>query len=476
MRPEPHRAWIGTTPVATRPVVDDMGIPTDDAVGRFDGSSSPVRPPILAHLRLARRGVRMVTPILLAATAAGCDGLFGPSLPSDSRLEFRVPVDHVVANRSMPKLGIELTDGRGVRLDRSEGKVRLRLLDDGSGATLLGTTAVTPERGLAVFSDLTIDRPARDLVLEASYEEAPVARSNAFSSVQTPDLIRVHGASPDPDAGPIGFLVDGRSASGFTDDRVLVSDEPFAEVILERAGASNEVAVFQKGRAPGLVPDAAWTEGVDTVDVTLRDPFTLPVTVWYIAGGGGFEEERPRIERAFEEAQAMYDGMALGLDVASELEIVDASGFPRAADYTRTPFEGDDVVSDIGRREGRINVYGVRSIQAGLASARANHPTATATFTSDGWEGWVVAHELGHLFALRHPSLVAGFDAERAPNLMSTRQADTFTHGQVFYIHFTDRSAINRTYGLRTHHARVCPNEVAHTDDPGCPSLDLQLW
>lgn len=51
-----------------------------------------------------------------------------------------------------------------------------------------------------------------------------------------------------------------------------------------------------------------------------------------------------------------------------------------------------------------------RKTRAGLASARANHPTATAAFTSDGWEGWIVAHER------------------------------------------------------------------AHTDDPGCPSLDLQLW
>ncbi|MFW6201314.1 MAG: hypothetical protein ACOC8B_01935 [Gemmatimonadota bacterium] len=65
------------------------------------------------------------------------------------------------------------------------------------------------------------------------------------------------------------------------DDRryFATSDSPYVEVVLDRAEESNEIVVFQNGRAPGIVADAGWTEGVDTVDVTLHDPFTIPITM-----------------------------------------------------------------------------------------------------------------------------------------------------------------------------------------------------
>ncbi|MFW6201315.1 MAG: hypothetical protein ACOC8B_01940 [Gemmatimonadota bacterium] len=64
---------------------------------------------------------------------------------------------------------------------------------------------------------------------------------------------------------------------------------------------------------------------------------------------------QPVIENAFHEAQEIFDSTAVGLDIVSELEIVDATAFPKASEYVEYPFPLPDFEEEIGRRKGRIN-------------------------------------------------------------------------------------------------------------------------
>lgn len=425
------------------------------------------------------RALRAAAPFVAICALTGCDSLLGPSLPSEARLRFTAPARHVVASEPF-RLLVGVVDAERAHLRHTGGEVYLRLQEHASGALLVGTTKARIVEGFAVFNDVTVDRPATNLRLEASFEqEASFVTSTSFASVEAPDLIRIGRDSGEATAGEAGFIVDGLGAAGFINDLEIVSDAPRAEVILERAQESNDVLVFREGRAPGLV-SAPWTSRVDTVDVTLTDPLDLPITVWAIAGGDGFEDLRAMIEEGFRRAQAIFDRERAGVDITSGLEIVDATESPHAEAYATytSPFGNGNVREDIGHRENRINAWAVEAIVLDGRSVLgfANAPTSEFAISASegGWNGRTVAHELGHVFGLPHTGAIEGWE-DHASNLMGGL-GTALTEGQVFRMHFSTGSAIYRTYGIRTDQARRCRGTMVTREDPECVPWNLRLW
>lgn len=431
----------------------------------------------MSALAEARERVfRSAAPLLALCALTGCDSLLGPSLPSEARLRYESPARHVVANEPF-RLVVGVVDAGGGHLRHTGGEVHLRLREHASGASLVGTTKARIVEGFAMFENVVVDRPATDLHMVASFEQnPPVVASTSFASVEAPDLIRRVGDSEEATAGATGFIVDGLGAAGFVNDLEILSDAPHAEVILERSEASNEIVVFQEGRAPGLV-SALWTLGVDTVDVTLPDPLELPVTVWAIAGAETFDDLRVTIEESFDRAQKIFDRERAGVDITSGLEIVDVTESPHTEAYSTYTIPFGNVREDIGYRENRINVWAVDSIWIGGHSVQgvANGPTATFAISASegGWNARTVAHEAGHVLGLAHTTNIEGWE-DHASNLMGGGAA--LTEGQIFRMHFTPTTAINRAYELRTEQTRRCPGTTVDVDDPTCIPLNTRLW
>ena len=86
----------------------------------------------------------------------------------------------------------------------------------------------------------------------------------------------------------------------------------------------------------------------------------------------------------------------------------------------------------------------------------------------------LLAHELGHDFALEHiDDLSADFDATNIMHSASNVR-QFLTEGQVFRAHLRSNSAINQTYGRRP--GLLTRNCDRDTLAVGCPPVRKRLW
>ena len=96
------------------------------------------------------------------------------------------PGDAQVAPSTMPAVAVTLYDGCGNVATQATDQVSLSLVQPadtnfGGGGALGGTTAVTPEDGVATFTGLTVDKSGQEYALDASYNNGPTVPSNTFS-------------------------------------------------------------------------------------------------------------------------------------------------------------------------------------------------------------------------------------------------------------------------------------------------------
>lgn len=427
--------------------------------------------------RLPRpRAVRVPVVLTMACLLSGCgDWPVGPRIPSGAELHLWTILEHVEAGGPLNRVEVSLRDPHGQRLDPGAARVRIRIAEHPSGARLIGDTTSVFRDGVAMFEGLHVDRPAYDIALEAVVVGTGIGiRSEPFHSVESSDRIHILNATPGSGPDATGIIVDGQAASGFVNDLRLWSDDGTADVILERADLSNDVVAFQRGHAPALV-QADWSRGPDSIALALGEPVPIPITVWVVAGGA-FDRIRSLAETALAEAQEIFDAERAGIRLV-DFEFLDATAFPEAARYAFFPFELDSLFADIGHRDGRINIYGVSSLgAAGRADIGGTFIGIAHNDDLSGWRGQIVAHELGHNFSLGHSGNLEGFDGERLANLMTGGLG--LTEGQIFAMHFSTRSVMNRVFQVNPDLARDCPLGLVEPDPqrPDCLPLDLRLW
>lgn len=381
-------------------------------------------------------------------------------------LEFLSPPGGAVRGAPFPDpVRVAVIDAGGSPVLSHSGAVSVSLEGGGGAASLQGTLTRSLVGGIAFFDDLSIDAAGSGFRLTATLSGSSLKGHSApFDIVDAPDLVVGRNLA----VQEIGVLIDGATASGdFNDLGRVVLDSVVQVVALP--GESNEVVAFTRRRPPALV-QADWTLGVDTVAVTFPDPIEIPVTVWVIKGP--YEEQKVRAANAIATTSLIWDEERMGLDF-SEVEFVDATAKPGASAFYDLTLcnQQAQITSAIGKREGRINIYYVGTVDGGTDRGRA---CAGGDFTvmaeRSGHE--LLSHEIGHLFGLGHIDGDGRFDRTNVMHSASNTRR-YLTEGQVFRQHFNGFSALSTVYAARTDAHRTCPDFAANAE---CPSLARRLW
>jgi hypothetical protein len=128
----------------------------------------------------------------------------------------------------------------------------------------------------------------------------------------------------------------------------------------------------------------------------------------------------------------------------------------------------------IGARPGRINVYLVGLVDGSISRGNACIVGGGFAAIAAGAGAELLAHELGHDFALEHiDDLVADFNQGNVMHSASNIR-QYLTEGQTVRAHLRPNSAINQVYALRPGlPTRNCDRDTLTLD---CPAIRKRLW
>ena len=243
-----------------------------------------------------------------------------------------------------------------------------------------------------------------------------------------------------------------------------------------RAGAG-EVITFSAHR-PVAVQPVTWSTGAgdQTVTVPFAGEIATAVTVWVVAGPFATTQQTALV--LAQAAQQMFANERLGVSI-SALEVVDATANPKAATWNAfTCGAGNANIaalqSDIGARPGRINVYLVNLVDGSTSRGQACVVGGAFVTVAAGAAADLLAHELGHAFALEHiDDLVSDFDFTNMMHSASSAR-QFLTEGQIFRAHLRTGSAINAVYNARAGlPLRNCDRDTPAVD---CPSIRKRIF
>ena len=277
------------------------------------------------------------------------------------------------------------------------------------------------------------------------------------------------------ESAPYGALIrDGASTpatayTGFTTATDSVNLGP-------RSG-SGEVIAFGIDR-PVAVQAESWSTSLadQLVTVPFAPRFDIGLTMWIVAGS--FAASQQTATTLWQTAQTLYTAERTGVRLSS-VEIVDATANPAAAAWTAFTCGNANanvaaLQGAIGARGGRINVYVVGLVDGSTSRGNACMVGGSFVAIAAGAGAELLAHELGHDFALEHiDDLTTDFDAT---NLMhsASNVRQFLSEGQVFRMHLRGNSAVNQTYALRPGlPLRNCDRDTLALD---CPPIAKRLW
>ena len=243
-----------------------------------------------------------------------------------------------------------------------------------------------------------------------------------------------------------------------------------------RSGAG-EVVTFSSRRPPSVQP-VTWNTaaGDQTVAVPFGAELETPVTIWVVAGPYATTQQTALV--LAQTAQQMFTDERLGVRIAS-VEVVDATANPKAGLWGAFACGAANanmsaLQSDIGVRPGRINVYLVGLVDGSTSRGQSCVVGGAFVTIAAGAGADLMAHELGHAFALEHiDDLVADFDATNVMHSASSMR-QYLTEGQIFRAHLRPGSAINAVYGLRAGlPVRNCDRDTPAID---CPVIRKRIF
>jgi hypothetical protein len=252
---------------------------------------------------------------------------------------------------------------------------------------------------------------------------------------------------------------------------------PADSVNVGTRNGSGEVIAFGVDRPLAIQPTVWATALADQlVTVPFANLLEIPITIWVVAGP--FASTQQTALTFWQTAQLYFTAERLGVRMTA-VEIVNATASPNAATWAAFTCGAANanvaaIQAAIGARASRINVYLVGLVDG--STSRGNVCTVGGGFAAiaAGAGAELLAHELGHDFALEHiDDLVAAFnEANIMHSASNVRQF--LTEGQTFRAHLRPSSALNQVYGLRPGLlTRDCDRD---TLTPLCPAIARRLW
>jgi hypothetical protein len=349
--------------------------------------------------------------------------------------------------------------------------------------------------------------------------------STALTGCPYNDTIIMDGNSK----GQEGVLVDGVKDGRFKNDQIFstslggsFSIGNFTHSSVEERG---EIIAFGQGHPPIIVTPVPWTDKSDQISVPHANEYPISVYIWVVVAPTTFDSKRAEILEAGLRTAEIWtnenqgirfsDFSARIIDVTSKK---DTHGNKLSSKYIFNEennlfsFDCDtlqqgkserNVLLDFGYKENAINVYYLDHVSGidgdgpnyGLScddDIRINNRTISSNVIALGSDSGedLLAHELGHQFALSHvddnitESEPCPANPSKPPYFCDTNVMYPFssdrnylTEGQTFRAIALDKSAINSTDSTRSGITRAVATCQSHTTaTPDCPAIQIRIW
>ena len=269
-----------------------------------------------------------------------------------------------------------------------------------------------------------------------------------------------------------GVLIDGQDSTGQLNDKTFLSSGDIVDVgDVDPSGVYNEVIAFTNLRPLAIDTSTAWTTGKDDIPLPFANEIQIPVTIWIVRGPFGTQQTRAL--NAVTTTVGIWDDERMGV-APSPVQIVDATGDPDAPTYFAFDCSlQNGIENDIGKTNGRINVYYVDTVDGGTGRGQAcsigSDFVAMGRFTGNE----LLAHEFGHDFALTHIDGLPDFDQTNVMHSASNTR-EFHTEGQLQRAHMKPNSALNSVYNARAGEpTRNCPRDTANDE---CVDIVKRIW
>lgn len=403
--------------------------------------------------RRSRRALWTGLALLLLVGVVSCgDGSTGPVAESEA-LTLRVEAGD--AQAGLP--GLPLPDRIAIRVTGPDGLPRegSRLEADilsGAGTTSARRFSTNAEGRAFVEWELGPEVGEQGLAvtsLDSSDPMTVTVSATALGPDET-DVVVVRGAGG-PLLGAVLFDPGGIGSVGrIVQERVAVGPDTVL-TLLPVAGPETEIIVFGQGNLPGRAR-ATWSPGVDTVVVSLLPPVAVDLVINSYVDSLG-----PAVPLLLEQADIMEEiwaregmGLTLGEVTVNQLW---QDGVERNA-------QSSSLCPGAAAQRGQVLVNVVHAIDEGAFNGWGC--TSGNVWMGGSFERFpnLLAHELGHVFALPHTALGV---------MVPSPPGRTFTEGEVFSAHFSAWSGLNTVLEIRPVDERVdC--RAGRPDSPCLPA------
>jgi hypothetical protein len=291
-----------------------------------------------------------------------------------------------------------------------------------------------------------------------------------FAACEGDDLVTLNNTNGNLE---VGLLSDGVKGGVQVNDQTNITTISLQNLgKMEAPGTSAEIMAFTNDRPMAFLGPINWTANEDPQTLPFSNRIQIPVKVWIVKGP--FNTQRALAISHCVYTSNVWQTERMGVDF-SPFEIVDATGDAQAANY----FDFDcsmqaGIQNDIGRTNGRINIYWVETVDGGNDRGQACQIGSDFVAMANGAGTDLLSHEIGHNFNLLHVDGDGNFDQTNIMHSASNTRAFV-TEGQLVRAHMSPASALNDTYNARAGQpTRNCAHSNNATDP--CPAIQKRIW
>lgn len=256
------------------------------------------------------------------------------------------------------------------------------------------------------------------------------------------------------------------------------------------SNAVPHVASFAVDHPPALDDYVTWSAGNDKVELSYPERFTVPIKLWILCSNAGCTSPmdpamKTSLDLCLVWANEHLRDERAGFSLESSGGAAWISDQTGATDPTLTSLRNFDTKRDCPKNllkassilsvDGAVNVFMVETVngQSGLGdSCRTQDKVIIGCDVLCG----TLLHEIGHNLSLGHNWTKAmGGKQNIMAKISDTREY--FSEGQVFRIHFSDKSGLNTGLTKNPNPAEwPAPRNCNGSAKADCPPIDLLPW